>query len=56
MSSSNTSSDQYYLPQPSSWPLTGSIALGFLGFGAAFSVNKMQLGYVLLAIGFAVLT
>ncbi len=56
MSSSNTSSDQYYLPQPSSWPLTGSIALGFLGFGAAFSVNKMQSGYVLLAIGFAVLT
>jgi len=52
---SNASSDQYYLPQPSTWPLTGSIALAFLGFGAAFSVNRLTLGYVLLAIGFAVL-
>lgn len=51
----NTSSGHYYLPSPSTWPITGSIALGFLGFGAAFSVNAMQIGYVLLAIGFAVL-
>ena len=32
---SNASSNQYYLPQPSTWPITGSIALGLLGFGAA---------------------
>ena len=37
------------------WPITGSIALLFMGFGAAFSVNKIPLGYGLLAIGFAIL-
>ena len=51
----NASSDQYYLPQPSTWPITGSIALGLLGFGAAFSVNRQPVGYVLLALGFGVL-
>ena len=45
----------YYVPAPSPWPITGSIALLFMGFGAAFSVNKLPLGYGLLAIGFAIL-
>ncbi|PTR17338.1 cytochrome c oxidase subunit 3 [Nitrosospira sp. Nsp2] len=45
----------YYVPPPSTWPITGSMALLFMGFGAAFSVNKMSLGYGLLAIGFAIL-
>ena len=45
----------YYVPSPSTWPITGSIALLFMGFGAAFSVNKFPVGYGLLAIGFAVL-
>jgi len=53
--SSSSSSDRYYLPDPSYWPLTGSCALLFLGFGAALSVNKLGLGYALLAIGFAIL-
>ncbi len=53
--SSNTSSDRYFVPEPSSWPLTGSLALGLLGFGAALAVNRMTSGYVLLALGFAVL-
>jgi cytochrome c oxidase subunit III len=53
--SSNTSSDRYFVPDPSGWPLTGSLALGLLGFGAAFAVNRMTSGYVLLALGFAVL-
>ena len=51
----NTSSDRYYLPAPSTWPITGSLALACLGFGAAFSVNGVQLGFVVLAIGFAIL-
>ena len=51
----HVTSNRYYLPSPSSWPITGSIALGFLGFGAAFSVNALPIGYGLLAIGFAVL-
>ena len=45
----------YYVPAPSPWPITGSIALLFMGFGAAFSVNRLPLGYGLLAIGFAIL-
>ena len=45
----------YYVPPLSPWPITGSIALLFMGFGAAFSVNKLPLGYGLLAMGFAIL-
>ena len=52
---SNQSAGGYYLPQPSHWPIVASIALGFLGFGASFSVNSMGLGYVLLGIGFMIL-
>lgn len=52
---SNQSSGNYYLPQPSHWPIVAAIALGFLGFGASFTVNQMTLGYVLLGIGFMVL-
>ena len=46
---------RYYVPEPSTWPIKGSIALLFMGFGAAFSVNRLPIGYGLLAIGFAVL-
>ena len=52
---SNQASGNYYLPQPSYWPIVASVALGFIGFGASFSVNKMPLGYVLLGIGFLIL-
>ncbi|SCX63549.1 cytochrome c oxidase subunit 3, partial [Nitrosospira sp. Nsp1] len=45
----------YYVPAPSTWPMTGSIALFFMGFGAAFSVNKMPVGYAMLTLGFAIL-
>lgn len=52
---SHPESGHYYVPSPSTYPITGSIALAFMGFGAAFSVNKMPLGYGLLAFGFAIL-
>lgn len=45
----------YYVPSPSKWPIVGSSALFFLGFGAAFTMNKMPMGYYMLAIGFAIL-
>ena len=48
-------SETYYLPSPSLWPVTGSLTLALLGFGAAFTVNSMPSGYYLLAAGFAVL-
>ena len=51
----NQEGGHYYVPAPSTWPITGSIALLFMGFGAAFSVNRLPLGYGLLASGFAVL-
>jgi cytochrome c oxidase subunit 3 len=45
----------YYVPAPSKWPIVGSSALFFLGFGAAFTMNKLPVGYGMLAIGFAIL-
>lgn len=53
--SQKTGHDHYYVPAPSTWPIVGSTALLFMGFGAAFSVNRIPLGYGLLAIGFAIL-
>jgi cytochrome c oxidase subunit 3 len=52
---SSQASGNYYLPQPSYWPIVASIAMGFVGFGASFAVNKMGLGYLLLGIGFLIL-
>lgn len=48
-------SDRYYIPAPSYWPIVGCVALLFMGFGAAFTVNAISLGYVLLPLGFGVL-
>ncbi len=48
-------STKYYLPSPSRWPITGSIMMGLLGFGAAFSVNGYTLGFLLLGCGFGVM-
>lgn len=48
-------SGHYYVPAPSAYPIIGSTALLFLGSGAALTMNKIELGYGLLAIGFAIL-
>ncbi|MCL4800357.1 MAG: cytochrome c oxidase subunit 3 [Burkholderiales bacterium] len=55
MASNTHSAGHYYLPAPSKWPIVAATAMLLLGFGAAFTVNQMTVGYVLLAIGFAVL-
>ncbi len=52
---SSQSSDNYYLPQPSHWPIVAATAMALLGFGAAFTVNSMPMGRVLLGLGFLVL-
>ena len=52
---SNQTSGNYYLPQPSHWPIVASVALAFLGFGASLTVNHMSPGPLLLGIGFLVL-
>ena len=53
--SSQSSSDNYYLPQPSHWPIVAATAMLFLGFGASLTVNSIAAGGVLLGIGFLIL-
>ncbi|MBY0474616.1 MAG: cytochrome c oxidase subunit 3 [Nitrosomonas sp.] len=48
-------SGHYYVPAPSMYPIIGSTAVLFLGSGAALTMNKIELGYGLLGIGFAIL-
>ena len=45
----------YFVPQPSHWPITGSLALLFLAFGAALWVNSHPAGPWLCATGFGIL-
>jgi cytochrome c oxidase subunit III len=53
--STHTSQPAYYIPQPSHWPITGSIALFCMGLGAAFWVNAIGPGPWLVLAGFAIL-
>jgi cytochrome c oxidase subunit 3 len=45
----------YYVPQPSYWPVVGSVALLLLGMGAAFWFNHVAAGPWMVAAGFVVL-
>jgi cytochrome c oxidase subunit 3 len=45
----------YYVPQPSHWPIIGSVALLLMASGAASWMNGVAVGPWLLAAGFAVL-
>jgi cytochrome c oxidase subunit 3 len=54
MASTTHSASRYYLPAPSKWPITAATAMLFVTFGAAFTVNHLTLGYVLLAIGLVI--
>ena len=50
------SAGHYFIPQPSHWPITGSIALLFLAFGMVMLLHVGSgPGYALIAMGFAVL-
>ena len=51
----HTSAPYYFIPQPSQWPLVGSIAMAFAGFGAVGTVNEASWGPWALLIGFAIL-
>jgi cytochrome c oxidase subunit III len=46
---------KYFVPEPSKWPLVGSVALLLLAFGAVGTMNKLGWGWWSLAAGFAVL-
>ncbi len=45
----------YFVPAPSNWPMVGMISMIFTTFGASMVVNHVGLGWIPLAIGFAVL-
>jgi cytochrome c oxidase subunit III len=45
----------YYVPQPSYWPIVGSLALLLMGMGAAFWMNGIAAGKWLTAAGLVVL-
>ncbi|MGH8670605.1 MAG: cytochrome c oxidase subunit 3, partial [Burkholderiales bacterium] len=45
----------YYLPSPSHWPITGSIALLFMAGGAAMWINHVGGGPVVLGLGALIL-
>ena len=45
----------YYVPQPSHWPITGSLALLLMGSGAAFWFNHYAAGPWMVLAGFGVL-
>jgi cytochrome c oxidase subunit 3 len=45
----------YYIPQPSHWPVVGSVALLLMGMGAAFWMNSIGAGPWMVAAGFVVL-
>jgi cytochrome c oxidase subunit 3 len=55
MSASTHAPGKYYVPEPSKWPLVGSIALLFMAFGAVGTMNKLGWGWWSLAIGSATL-
>ncbi|MCW5625298.1 MAG: cytochrome c oxidase subunit 3 [Burkholderiales bacterium] len=54
MSTATHDATRYFIPDPSIWPLVGSIALTFLGFGAAMSMNSYAAGPWLLVAGLAI--
>jgi cytochrome c oxidase subunit 3 len=45
----------YFVPQPSYWPVVGSVALLLMGMGAAFWFNRVAAGPWMVLTGFAVL-
>ncbi len=56
MSTAQTGAKPYYfVPQPSHWPVVGSVALLLMGMGAAFWFNQVAAGPWMVAAGFAVL-
>ena len=42
----------YFVPQPSHWPITGSVALLLMGMGAAFWFNNFPAGPWMVLAGF----
>lgn len=43
--------ETYYIPEPSSWPIIGSVALTLLVCGGAFLLNEDSFGAILVGVG-----
>lgn len=52
---STSAEHQYFVPQPSKWPLVGAFALFFIGLGSALAVNGAKGGTGCLMVGAAIL-
>src|SRR3954467_10702358 len=52
---SSQSASRYFIPEPSYWPMVGSLALLLLAFGAVLTFNSISGGGFVLLAGFAVL-
>jgi len=50
-----TDTTRYYLPAPSRWPVTGSTALFTMAISAVLLVNGISIGWIVLAVGAAIL-
>jgi len=48
-------SEKYFVPEPSTYPLMGAVALLLMGSGASFWVNQIEAGPWMVAFGFAIL-
>ncbi len=53
--STSANSGKYFVPQPSHWPIVGSVALLVLAVGAVASLNSVTWGLPVLYVGFAIL-
>ena len=51
----STQAGRYYVPDPSRWPIFGSIALLLMAFGATMWFNMVSVGPWVLVAGLAVL-
>jgi cytochrome c oxidase subunit 3 len=52
----SSQSGGYYLPEPSRWPIVGSIGLFFLAFGAVLTMNAVSGGWYVVLVGAIVMT
>ena len=52
----SSQSGGYYLPEPSRWPIVGSIGLFFLALGAVFTMNAVSGGWYIVLVGAIVMT
>ena len=53
--STSVNTGKYFVPQPSHWPIVGSVALLTLAIGAVTSLNQVSWGLPVLYVGFAIL-